>query len=177
MSDTETDTTERGHFGIADESPEAPPAETPPTEIPAIESDDDGADDGRGMGHLDDGHQHGPTDGQYFMLFWLLLVLTALEVSTYWWEDWFGDANAVRYAATTVLFILMAIKFVAIGGVFMHLKFDAAILRRTFVFGLGLGVAVYLIVLTSMNFWTHSGHPFFDDPPPAITTTTVAEGG
>jgi cytochrome c oxidase subunit IV len=173
VSDTETETTDRGHFGLGTDEP----TEVAAPEVATPEPTEGGADDGRGMGNLDDGHQHGPTDGQYFMLFWVLLALTALEVSTYWWDDWFGDTDAVRYAATTVLFILMSIKFVAIAGVFMHLKFDAAILRRTFVFGLILGVAVYCIALTAMNFWTYSGTPFFDDPPPEITTTTLAEGG
>jgi cytochrome c oxidase subunit 4 len=76
-----------------------------------------------------------------------------------------------------LLLILMVIKFALIVGFFMHLRFDSALLRRTFSFGLALGLAVYLITLTSMNFWTYNGNPWFNDPSPPITTTTVVEGG
>ena len=41
--------------------------------------------------HTDEVHTHGPSDQQYFKIFWILVVLTALEVSTHWWEDWFGE--------------------------------------------------------------------------------------
>lgn len=143
-----------------------------------------GVDDGRHMGHLDEGHTHGPTDGTYFTVFWVLLAITALEVTTYWWEDWFGDDgwgvapdSTVRALGTVVLLVLMAVKFALIVGYFMHLRFDARLLRRTFVFGLAGAMAIYLITLTSMTFWTDNGNPEFDDPPPSVTTTTMAEGG
>lgn len=132
--------------------------------------------DGRHMGHLDEGHTHGPTEGQYFGIFWVLFAITALEVSTYFWESWFGEGDTVRRIGVAVLLTLMLIKFVMIAGYFMHLKFDAALLRRTFVFGLLIAVIVYTIALTVMNIWTDNGNPWFDAPPPAITTTTVAEG-
>jgi cytochrome c oxidase subunit 4 len=138
----------------------------------------DGDDpDGRHMGHLDEGHTHGPTDSQYFGIFWVLFGITALEVSTYFWESWFGETDAVRRAGVAVLLILMLIKFVMIAGFFMHLRFDSALLRRIFIFGLLVAMAVYTVAMTVMNIWTDNGNPWFDDPPPAITTTTVAEGG
>jgi cytochrome c oxidase subunit 4 len=147
-------------------------------------ADADGGGDGRHMGHLDEGHTHGPTDSQYFTIFWVLFGITALEVTTYWWEDWFGQGgwkvapdDTVRAFGMVLLLILMVIKFALIVGFFMHLRFDSALLRRTFSFGLALGLAVYLITLTSMNFWTYNGNPWFNDPSPPITTTTVVEGG
>ena len=164
MNATDTGNDDRGHFGTDDS---------------AQESGDvlvDGIDDGRNMGHLDEDHQHGPTDGQYFMVFWVLVVITAFEVSTYWWDDWFGDTDGVRYAATAVLFTLMAVKFVMIAGIFMHLKFDPKLLRRVFVFGLLLATIVYLVTLSTLNFWTDSGNPWFNNPPPPITPITQPEG-
>ena len=132
-----------------------------------------GTDDGRHMGHLDEGHTHGPTDGQYFLIFWTLVAITALEVSTYFWEDWFGETDAVRRVGVAVLLILMLTKFVLIAGFFMHLRFDASLLRRTFIFGLFVAMAVYIVAATSMNIWTDNGNPWFDDPPPAPTATSV----
>ncbi len=93
--------------------------------------DADGGDDvdHRHMGHLDAGHTHGPTDGQYFGIFAVLFVLTALEVSTYFWESWFGESDVVRRIGVAVLLTLMVIKFTMIVGYFMHLRFDTALLR------------------------------------------------
>lgn len=61
-----------------------------------------------------------------------------------------------------------------IAGFFMHLKFDSPLLRRTFIAGLLVALAVYTVTLTAMHIWTDSGNPWFNDPPPAVTTTTVA---
>jgi cytochrome c oxidase subunit 4 len=153
---TTTDTDPRGHFGPG-----------------AGGSGDD--EDGRHMGHLDPGHTHGPTNSQYFTIFWVLLAITALEVSTYFWRSWFGtDTSTV---ATVVLLVLMTVKFVTIAGYFMHLRFDAKLLRRTFIAGLLIALAVYTVALSSMHIWTYSGNPWFNDPPPEVTTTTVAPTG
>jgi hypothetical protein len=61
----------------------------------------------------------------------------------------------------------MVIKFTTVVGYFMHLKFDAIILRRLFTTGIVVAVAVYMIALTSMTFWKDSGVPPFNDPPRA----------
>ena len=159
----------------ADDAPER-------TDVPVSTADAGGTDDGRHMGHLDEGHTHGPTDSKYFMIFWVLVGITVLEVTTFWWEDWFGQGgwkvapdDTVRGFGVVLLLILMTIKFVLIAGFFMHLKFDSRLLRRAFVFGLGLALAVYIITLTSMNFWTGNGNGWFDDPPPPITATSVPD--
>ena len=47
----------------------------------------------------------------------------------------------------------MIVKFAVVCGYFMHLRYDNPLFRRVFVFGLILAVVVYLIVLTSMQFW------------------------
>jgi cytochrome c oxidase subunit 4 len=156
-----TDTGDAGHFGHQD--PAAPSA--------------GGGDDGRNMGHLDEDHTHGPTDGQYFLIFWILVAITALEVSTYFWESWFGETDTVRRIGVAVLLTLMVVKFVLIAGYFMHLKFDSDLLRRTFLFGLIIAVAVYTVALSVMNIWTDNGNPFFDDPPPAPSVTVPEDEG
>ena len=94
-------------------------------------------------------HQHAhPSDREYFVVFAVLGVLTALEVSTYFVED----------ASTTLLvaflFPLMIIKFGMVCAFFMHLRYDNPIFRRAFVFGLVLAVVVYLIALSAMDFWS-----------------------
>lgn len=110
-------------------------------------------------------HTHGGTDKQYFQIFWVLVVLTALEVSTEWWDEWFGEDS--RPFAVFVLIATMVVKFVLVALFFMHLKWDTPILKRIFYFGVVVAMAVYIITMTSMNFWTNSGTDEFNDPPPA----------
>jgi cytochrome c oxidase subunit 4 len=92
-------------------------------------------------------HEH-PSDLLYFKVFGVLGVLTALEVATYFWE---GASTAVL---VIVLFPMMILKFGVVCAFFMHLRYDNPLFRRVFVFGLVLAVGVYLIVLTSMQFWS-----------------------
>ncbi|MCB1271346.1 MAG: cytochrome C oxidase subunit IV family protein [Microthrixaceae bacterium] len=174
--------TGQGHFGKED--PSSPEAEehsggvaAPPAPDDRTVPSDGGDDDGRHMGHLDEGHTHGPTDSQYFTIFWVLFGLTALEVSTYFWESWFGEGDVVRRVGVAVLLTIMLIKFALIAGFFMHLRFDAALVKRVFVFGLGVAFVIYLVAMTSMNIWTDNGNPWFNDPPPEVTTTTLPDGG
>jgi cytochrome c oxidase subunit 4 len=108
----------------------------------------------------DEGHGH-PSDLTYWKVGLFLAVLTGLEVSTYWWP------HAWHKGAAVALIILMVIKFTTVVAYFMHLKFDAIILRRLFTTGLVVAVAVYMIALTSMTFWVDSGVPPFNDPPRA----------
>ena len=110
---------------------------------------------------------HGPTDGQFFTIFWVLVVLTALEVSTEWWDEWFGESS--RKIAVPLLIFLMVVKFFLVALYFMHLKFDQPMLRRIFWFGAIVAMAVYGGALTAMNFWQDSGTTRFNDPPPAVT--------
>ena len=51
---------------------------------------------------------------------------------------------------------MMIVKFAVVCGCFMHLRYDNPLFRRVFVFGLLLAIGVYLIVLTSMQFWSAS---------------------
>lgn len=110
--------------------------------------------------HPGEHHDHGPTDRKYFEIFVILVVLTALEVSTEWWPD---DA---RNIAVPLLLFLMVVKFFLVAMFFMHLKFDPAILKRIFYGGTIFAILIYIIALSSMNFWTNSGSDGFNDPPP-----------
>lgn len=127
-------------------------------------------DDGAAV-PADAGHTHGPTDKQYFKIFWILFVLTALEVSTHWWESWFGENG--RKVAIPLLFILMIIKFFLVAAYFMHLKFDAKLLSRTFYGAMTIALILYLGALTSMNFWTKWGNPWINSPAPSPPTTVL----
>ena len=104
------------------------------------------------MAHPDhEAHQHThPSDRSYIVVALILAVITAFEVGTYFIED----ASTTLLVAT--LFPMMIAKFAIVCGWFMHLKYDNPIFRRVFVFGLVLAVAVYLIALTAMNFWSDS---------------------
>ena len=93
-------------------------------------------------------HQHAhPSDRNYIIVAVLLAAITALEVSTYFLED----------PSTTLLVValvpMMIAKFAIVCGWFMHLRYDNPLFKRVFVFGLTLAIAVYIIVLTSMQFW------------------------
>lgn len=125
--------------------------------------------------HPGEHHTHGPSTSTYFTIFWVLVAITALEVSTYFWSSWFGDAS--HYPAIVLLVVMMVVKFVLIASFFMHLRFDSKLLSRIFYFGLLVAMMVYVAALATMNIFTDNGNPWFNDPPPAVTTTTVAPAG
>jgi cytochrome c oxidase subunit 4 len=125
--------------------------------------------------HPGEHHSHGPSDGTYFKIFWILVAITALEVSTYFWDSWFNrdDTHLVAYP---LLVILMVVKFGLIASFFMHLRFDSKLLSRIFYFGLIVAIAVYMVALSVMNIWTDDGNPWFNDPPPNAQPTTTVQG-
>lgn len=122
--------------------------------------------------HPGEHHTHGPSDKQYFTIFWILVAITALEVSTYFWDVWFGEGSWP--IAVALLLIMMVVKFGLIASFFMHLRFDSRLLTRIFYFGLATALAVYLVALTVMNIWTDNGNPWFNDPPPNVSPPTTA---
>jgi cytochrome c oxidase subunit IV len=89
-----------------------------------------------------------PSDWTYIKVALLLGALTALEVSTYYLDD---PSTTFLVA---VLFPLMIIKFGIVVAYFMHLRYDNPLFRRVFVFGLVLAVVVYLIAMTTLQFWS-----------------------
>lgn len=102
----------------------------------------------------DTGHgaDHGahPTEKQYWMVFVILVALTAVEVA---WS-FLGAEGA---ALVVPLLIMMTVKFFLVAGAFMHLYFDLKLLNgRLFTwafFGaILLAGAVYAAVIASFRF-------------------------
>ncbi len=98
-------------------------------------------------------HEHHPSDGTYWKVGAILGVLTALEVSTYFISETPYESDAAPLLIGGLL-VMMVAKFITIISYFMHLKFDNKIFRNVFVSGLVLAVGVYLVVLTTLHFWT-----------------------
>jgi cytochrome c oxidase subunit 4 len=96
-----------------------------------------------------DEHAHGahahPSDLQYIWVAVALGLLTALEVSTYFFD--FGPA------LVPTLVVLMIIKFALVILFFMHLKFDNPLFMKLFIAGLILAVGVYMVMLSAFEFF------------------------
>jgi cytochrome c oxidase subunit 4 len=91
-------------------------------------------------------HDH-PSDMRYVKIALILGALTALEVSTYFF-------NLSTAQLVILLFPMMIIKFAIVAAYFMHLKFDNKIFRRAFITGIVLAVFVYVAALTTFQFWS-----------------------
>lgn len=97
-----------------------------------------------------DAHAHGPTERQYWLVFVILVVFTALEVA---WS-FFGLEGA---ALVLPLMVMMVIKFLLVAGVFMHLYFDMNMINGklfavAFGSALALAALVYLVVVATFDF-------------------------
>jgi len=110
-----------------------------------------------GHGAQLDGHgpeyAHGPTDRQYVIVAIVLSALTGMEVFTY-----FKSVVDFGPFLMPMLLVLMGVKFYLIAAFFMHLRYDKAVLRRFFLTGIVLAVAVYNIALLSFKLFA-SGVP------------------
>ena len=100
--------------------------------------------------HGHDDHYHHPTERQYWMIFVILAVLTAVEVA---WS-YLGLSGPTLVLP---LLAMMVVKFFLVAGAFMHLYFDLKILNgRLFTWAFGgailLAMAVYAIVLAAFEF-------------------------
>lgn len=100
----------------------------------------------------DDHTDHGdhPTEKQYWVIFAVLAVLTAVEVA---WS-YLGFSGL---ALVLPLIAMMVVKFLLVAGIFMHLKFDLSLrngymFTYMFSFGLVLAVIVYFILLVTTVF-------------------------
>jgi cytochrome c oxidase subunit IV len=102
-------------------------------------------------------HAH-PSDWQYVKVALILAAITALEILFYVVED-----DLPRALVVYGLLAMMAVKFVIVASYFMHLKYDNPIFKRVFYFGLLLALAVYIITMTSMEFWSADFFRFLRD--------------
>ncbi len=99
--------------------------------------------------HGHDDHAHHPTERQYWIVFVILAVFTAVEVA---WS-YMGLEGA---ALVLPLIAMMVVKFLLVAGVFMHLYFDMKIINGrmfSWVFGFSLlvAVAVYFVVFAAWD--------------------------
>jgi cytochrome c oxidase subunit 4 len=78
---------------------------------------------------------HHPTPAEYVRIALILGLLTALEVSTYYFE--FGRAGI------PLLVILMIVKFIMVASFFMHLRYDTKLFGRFLYTGLGFALVLY----------------------------------
>jgi cytochrome c oxidase subunit 4 len=92
-------------------------------------------------------HGH-PPDTLYLKVALALFILTGLEVSTYYID--FGPLFLPG------LLIVMGIKFFLVVLFFMHLRFDAKIFGRLFWSGFFLAIFVYVVALSTFQFFVHS---------------------
>ncbi len=94
----------------------------------------------------DDTGEHGhASDALYVKVFAVLFLITAAEVATYVVD--IGDF------LLPALMVMMTVKFALVVGFFMHLRFDSRLLTWVFVAGLFLAVVVYIVTLTTFEFW------------------------
>ena len=99
--------------------------------------------------HSHDAHAH-PTEKQYWLVFVMLVTFTALEVA---WS-YLGFKGLALVAP---LLVMMVLKFMLVGGAFMHLYFDLKIINgRLFTWAFGgallLALGVYCAVLATFRF-------------------------
>ncbi len=96
-----------------------------------------------------DAHAH-PQEKQYWAIFVVLFVLTAVEVA--WSYLGFEGVSLV-----VPLLVMMFVKFILVAGGFMHLYYDAKLLNGklfswTFAAGLILTLLVFLAVFAAFEF-------------------------
>ncbi len=91
-----------------------------------------------------DAHEH-PSDWAYVKIALILGAITALEVSTYY--------VSIGKVLIPSLLVMMVLKFWIVIMYFMHLKFDGKIFRQLFLGGLGLAAVVFVVTLSTFQFW------------------------
>ncbi len=93
---------------------------------------------------------HHPTERQYWWVFAVLFVLTAVEVA-------WSYLGLEGLALVLPLLAMMVVKFLLVAGAFMHLYFDLKVINgRLFTWAFGgalvLAMAVYFVVFAAFEF-------------------------
>lgn len=88
-------------------------------------------------------HMDHPSEGQYWLIAFVLAALTAAEVTT--------PAVLDGWWSTILLFVLMSVKFYMVVAFFMHLRFDKPLFRNFFLIGLVGALAMYIVVLLTFR--------------------------
>lgn len=92
-------------------------------------------------------HAAHPTPKEYIRIAFVLLGITAMEVSTYY-------VKPPRAVLIPVLLFFTVIKFSLVVMWFMHLKFDSRTYSRFFVMGIALAITLYGVVLLLFGAFT-----------------------
>ena len=98
--------------------------------------------DEHGAAHVDSAHK---SNSFYIKVAAALALITAVEVGLYYLN--------IGKLFMPALLILMAVKFVSVVSLFMHLKFDHKLFSWLFYSGLFLAVAVYITALLTFRFF------------------------
>ncbi len=104
--------------------------------------------------HGDHDHSHGLDDRGYVRIAFILAFITGAEVAWSYLPIWDDASGLTSFVEVAGLLVMMAVKFAIVAAFFMHLRFDNKLLTRLFYSGLFLAVIVYVIVLTTFEFWT-----------------------
>lgn len=94
---------------------------------------------------------HHPRPSAYVGIALILAFVTALEVGMFYVDD------VDDWAVTTLLLVMMAVKFILVASWFMHLRFETPLFKRLFYGGLILAVAAYSVFLGASGVF-----PFID---------------
>ena len=119
--------------------------EAPTTpEMDVVHDDVDAPAGAADHAHDDDHHDH-PSDARYIGIALILAVITAAEVA----------ASYIELGAffLPALLGMMAVKFVIVVSMFMHLKFDNRVFSWLFYTGLILALLVYMAALMTFRFF------------------------
>jgi cytochrome c oxidase subunit IV len=85
----------------------------------------------------------------YWIIGIFLIAITFVEVSAYFWDDFYG-----ALAIPVVLFV-SALKFVTVAAFYMHLKYDSKVFTGVFIFPMALAT----LVIGSLYLLYHVLHP------------------
>jgi len=77
--------------------------------------------------HGHDEHANHPTAGKYAIIGLILTIITAVEVSAYYYKPW--EESAIYVPS---ILALSALKFVIVVMFYMHLKYDHKLFRALF---------------------------------------------
>src|SRR5215813_6775755 len=95
-----------------------------------------------------------PSPQRYVMIAAILVVATAAEVGLYYLEGEIPDGLIIL-----LLLMFAVIKFTLVASWYMHLRTDKPIFRRFFVIGIVAAISLYLLVLTTLHFFSRlAGH-------------------
>ncbi len=107
--------------------------------------------------------EHHPSRARtYTLIFFVLLIVTALEVAVTYFP---------AIPQLPALLLMAVFKFLLIAGFYMHLKYDSRVFSAFFIIGLVLGIGMLFSFLGL--FTAHSREPFVPTAPPEAVATPV----